>query len=487
MNRCEEMSSFLNFLAKMYEQNPTLEVNEKTIYSLLCNYGLEEEELKDKDISFMRERWITHFQNDFNLHCFVSPSQPYFLQFHNARNLGDKHVKLYLSYPKEKMEECVNKIFDYIALHNMATVSKVARVIRSDAIVIRLDKLTDAKKVIQFINKDKMLTEYAKPTNPFVVRCGVVGVAYDDCLSFNCTLSFLLKKYFSECRKNQTLAKVSLEDFSLFSQKLYQTIFYTPHGIQEFVKEQEVQKNVSRFAFASIGRLLLNYEQVLTLISKSLNPDMTIEDFATLHTSFKKDNQELIDYYNDLFTNQVEQKKDEKKQLLDEYICYAKTKYGIEDTIAHLNIYLNGNLAAITRDKNFRYRFQTDLPPAVLLKITNNDVANYIKNYFNMYIEKPTDWYTCFLNACLATYLKYGYGQLKQAITSGLEGDYRYFTNTQENYRKKFSMYLKKEEFFHLCVHLLRDTHAFQDDFVLSTCEGIISLVPVEYSNQNRK
>ena len=76
-------------------------------------------------------------------------------------------------------------IFDFIERNNMKTGSKVADTIRSDEIVLRMESTDDAEKLIQFINNNPYLKENSRPTNPFLNRAGVVGVGYDDLLSYN--------------------------------------------------------------------------------------------------------------------------------------------------------------------------------------------------------------------------------------------------------------------------------------------------------------
>ena len=56
------------------------------------------------------------------------------------------------TFAKEDMESCVMQIFDFIGQNKFETYSKVSDVIRSDAIVLRMANINDAKKVINFIN-----------------------------------------------------------------------------------------------------------------------------------------------------------------------------------------------------------------------------------------------------------------------------------------------------------------------------------------------
>ena len=191
-----------------------MEINRDTIYSHLALYGLTEEDVKNREIDYNFQSWINNFQNDPNLAVYYTERQPGFLQFQNKKSLGDKHVKLYLSYPADKINYCVNKIFKYVADQDMPTCSKVSKKLRSDSVVLRMANFDDAAKVINYINSDYELTSCAKETNPFSIKHGVVGVAYDDMLSYNTTLSFVMEEYFNYCRRNNVLTNAHNEWFT---------------------------------------------------------------------------------------------------------------------------------------------------------------------------------------------------------------------------------------------------------------------------------
>lgn len=107
-------------------------------------------------------------------------------------------MKIYLSFSKEDVFECVNMIFDYIDQNELSTLSKVADVRRSDEVVLRMSNVEDAKKLLEFINNNEYLSTRAKPVNPFLIKSGVAGLANDRLLSYNETLSFIIAEYFKK-------------------------------------------------------------------------------------------------------------------------------------------------------------------------------------------------------------------------------------------------------------------------------------------------
>ena len=172
MNNPVEINEFLKYYAKIYKQKPELPILRDTIYHGLMTYGLKEEEKQDNSIKYMFNKWIEHYKNT-NLIVYESELQKRFLQFHssNGRNSED-YVKIYVTFAKEDIELCVMQIFDFIGQNKFETYSKVSDVIRSDAIVLRMANINDAKKVINFINTNLYLSSKARKTNPFLIKNG---------------------------------------------------------------------------------------------------------------------------------------------------------------------------------------------------------------------------------------------------------------------------------------------------------------------------
>lgn len=439
MNRYENMGNFLQFFASVYSQNPNLEIDRDTLYSYLATYGLTEEEIKDREIGDNFQSWIDSFQNDPNLAVFYTERQPGFLQFHNKKSTGDKHVKLYLSYSKDDINHCVNKIFKYIAEQDMPTCSKVSHKLRSDSVVLRMANFNDAAKVINFINGDYELSNYAKETNPFSIKHGAVGIAYDDMLSYNATLSFIMEEYFKSCRSNNMLSYVSVEHFREFASQYFFDNFKDKASIYKFAQKDIVVQNNHRFK--SLGHELLNYQQVIELICISLDAKANVNDYNTFYSNVenKEYTDKKVDYYNNVIYGDVKQQTQiDETKLINSYIDLAIDKYGSDRVHLYLEDYVRGNLKAITRNNDLRDLFEKYMTPSKLVSITGN-IEDYVNNYIQIKKEKEqakaVDDYNMFLYASIETYKKYGYKQLYRAVIEGTNGNYNYFTNGNNGYR----------------------------------------------------
>lgn len=103
--------------------------------------------------------WINHFQNS-NLMVYVNAMQQKFLQFYRSNGVHvEECIKIYVTFAKKDMEECVIRIFEYISKNKFITDSKVTDSIRSDSVVIKDDNFDEANKIINFINNDSYLSQ----------------------------------------------------------------------------------------------------------------------------------------------------------------------------------------------------------------------------------------------------------------------------------------------------------------------------------------
>ena len=490
MNRIKEIDKFLKDWAKIYSQNPYYNIDSDVLYSSLMNYGLSDQEKNNYDISSLFTNWINHFQNNPSLNVYHTMQQSAFLQFRSYGPLGMKHIKLYLSFPRDKMEYCVNKIFDFLAANNIPNGSKVSNRLRSDSVVLRLTNFEDTKKVIDYINSDSTLSTSAKSTNPFIMRDGVVGVAYDDNISYNICISMMLGIYFSKCRKNNTFENVNVNDFKNFVNSFIQNVFNDSNNIKAFMNLPEVNDLSKRFK--NLEECILNFEQVLNLISYQLEDTMNLDKFHQFYKNATNNdiNIQKIDKYNLILSKilSFENNSIEKTKLLNEYIDYAYLKYNNEqEVILYLRSYIEkNNLNAITRDKNFRNKFSQCLSPNIVLNIVNYNINDYVhKIIINKNNSNLDSLYKVFLKACMETYDKYGYQQLKNAIFYGLNGNYNYFTNGNGNYRDLLRN-VSPEEFLQLCQKLnaFSKKYGFEYNHLWDQCSNTIEKMYFEQQTE---
>ena len=286
MTRIEEIENFLSDFARFYIENPNKEIENEDFYLRLKNYGFSNNELLDRKIDDNFKKWEIHFNTAKSLRVF-SDTRSSFLQFINYGFSSDSDcIKLYLSFGKNDIYECVNIIFDYIVKENIKTFSKVANVIRSDGVILRIPDVDDAVKIINFINNDNFLKTKCRITNPFLMRCGYVGMAYDKALSYNDVLSNILQKYFTKKREMHSLDRVSLNDFANFVIDVYNRYFINGDAI--YCKD--IIRQYDKGDFEHLEDLILNYDNVFALIIYSLDKNTDVNMYFKLISQFQNKN-----------------------------------------------------------------------------------------------------------------------------------------------------------------------------------------------------
>lgn len=377
--RSDEINQFLKWFSEYYQQHPEQEVNDDHFYNALKYYACSTDEVKNGSIAPLFSKWKDYFKNNLQLHVYSSEKQPGFLQFANGNQ--NRHVKIVLSFPKEKIEEAVIKIMDFIAEEQMPTKSKVATAIRADGVILRMANFDDALSLLTFLKKEDF--KMAKSTNPFMFREGVAAVTYDNYLSYNRVLSVLLERYFKMCRRTKALKKVSYKHFREYAKQFVEEVFRNPKLIEACFLSSGVKPG-----FNSVGAMIVNYEQVLRLILLQLDDKMNMQTYQNFYQSVRNDQVVLPmeAYYNELMKNYRAKENNElnngfAENLLVDYINYIYQQNDMDAVFSYLSAYMNGFSTAITRKNNYRQNFLMYLPPSEIARIVKGDLKKFLDNY----------------------------------------------------------------------------------------------------------
>lgn len=474
-SRFKEMNDFIASFGKIIKENPNFPISADMVYYYLSTYGCSPQELSDRDISYMFQKWQTNF-SDKNLNVYQSELQPGFLQFNNvSKRLNIDCAKLYLSFPKDMMEACVNIIFDYIEKNNMPTVSKVAGKVRSDSIVLRMYDPEDAKKIIDFVSRTPVLRNNIRKPNPFIMRSNNVGMAADDMLSYNDFVSMILSDYLNFCQYNK-IENINLDGLVEYSKSYFEQVFVDNSELEGFLAKEEVQRRLNRFN-GNVPNCLANYCQIMMLFRTSIDKTKTEKDyFNHLALCNNYDHKtRLREFYREKVNNQEKENVD-PLSILDSYIEYAKSKYNPNDVYRYLEDYLRGNDNAITRDNNYRELFRNYLPQNVLMSMTNGNLCGYISHRLKDYNEKAN----LTLNALIATYEKYGYSQTVFALRKALTGDYNAITNGPEQYREQMRLFVSPEDVLDICGNIIVNDG---QELTNNIDEQVVSIIQVNLIN----
>lgn len=500
-----EMDSFIKYYANIYKQNPDIPFNSDIIYNGLMNYGLSRDEQNNRSFGFELKQLENYFnanKKENGLNVFVHPSQPHFLQFNRTNNRREsKAIKIYYTTSKGHLAEAAKEIFEYIGSTDMDCYSKVADIVRADAIVVRVPTVYDAKRVLNFIDNNSYLKTVEGSTNPFLFKYGEVGIAYDDRTTYNGVTSEYISDYINHLKNNNNLDKASIEDFNKYIRNRYNNMFINCSEIDKVLNMTYFSNIRDRYNGISNGEIINNLEQVTRLLVNICSGNMKIDDYFNFYEStLAPFNEDRIRIYNDLLEkkirnnieNDTENVTVDLEAIIKEYISYAFEKYGSSHKVHdYLEHYLDGNILGITRDKGFRDKFYKHLSPNVVYNITNGNSMKYISDTIvdvDESNEKDIKGYQVLCNSSLETAKKYGDRQLCVALKKGQEGEFGYFTNGGENnYRKQLTSSVRPSRIKNYCMRYLIMFGMELDDINLSNLEELVSNQMCNTINSNTR
>ena len=423
MIKTKEMDKFIKDYMNFYLQNPSFPITDDTLYRALETYGFNMQEYENGGIRDIFPNLERKFTNS-NLHVYVDERQKGFLQF-TSHTGSPKCVKMYLSFPKEYMELATTKIFGFISDNHMKCSSKIAQHVRSDSIVIRLDDPKDAKKVLNFINRNRELNKYHKSTNPFSLKEGIVGIGYDNMLSYNSILADLLSDYYNLLKNNNCLQKADLNSFNRYVENFYNRTFVTKENLVEFTYSKMYKD--FQYRLSNPGELLNNVEQVIRVIKNVTGNNLNTKKYFDMYSEFQNDKENIANF-NQEYGQQL---RGIQMNILNSYVSTAIQKYGVDKVHLYLDSYIEGNNNAITSENNYRQYFMKYISYEDLQYLVMGDTRLFVESFVNGLSTNANidSNYYLFISVCMATVKKYGVNQATKAIKESINGNYSYFTN----------------------------------------------------------
>ncbi|MBQ8193276.1 MAG: hypothetical protein IJZ46_04330 [Bacilli bacterium] len=460
MTKSEERNIFLKYLSKIYMQNPNLEITSDTIYNELRKFNIEE----GKQTRINNESLVgiqVKLNNRFAGKCL---SNGYFWVIENRAGKKDEDyyndiingIKIYVSIEPENLYRISESLFNFMIQENIIMQCKVAKEMRNDVLVLRVQKKEDAVKVSNYLNNLHYQSKI-KP-NPFLLDSGKVSMAMDGILSYNSTLSKLIREYLKFRKKLNNLHEVSEKDFA------------------NFVKAQlnELKQNGNR-AYLNVYNLkseeeLKNFIMIGELIQKNINNTLTHEELFQYQ---KSNNEQIISptsketpqYHksNNINNKNISFTQEEKEKVL--YVINRLSNYySLEEVHARIMSYINtGRTEFFTRRDGIRYIVEENFPPYKMKNIISDLGWNAI------------------ISASNATLQKYGINQLYYAFNKilnngGIDG----FTN-QNNVRSYLGFVIPPE-----LLQEVLSNKARENNFSL-TAENITNIIISKINVQEKQ
>ena len=407
--RRDEMDSFLK---QLYEMHKDVNIGRNVVYNMMKNYGLKSEDTsqfgyKGDNIEPLFNDWFERFKTKKNTLAYRDMVHfLYFFQFVSRTDVPcDKFIKFYIPLDKEHLEDGVNLLFDYIDKENIKHQSKVGKEMRSDNVIVRVDKndIEAQKKILNFLTKNRYIRKGLNKTNPFVPSVNGIGMMSEHGNSYNGDLAYYIEHYIREAKKNN-LETVSIEGFRDF-------LIYC-------------QQNNIRY----------DYEKYFDY-----------ELFVAFETAY--------------FGKRVAYTKDQKRAMFMDAITNMYNHYGMNHTIEAIKDIVFRNSYHIIPNIDSK----VDLKGNLEYFVSREDVLDFINVYASaLNMDNKNDVETSisifcqnlfqnkeaikFDEICNATLSKYGTDQLKTALryyvlNANIDRFTRSYKDSKVNYRQELSTF----------------------------------------------
>lgn len=402
MNRSTERELFLRYLVDIYSQNPDLPILRDTIYVELLRFYIcdgKQNRTPFDSLVGVQLKLKNKFGSDNGINKYMS-SNGDFLAIENRLGKNDDDylsdiyngIKLYVSVEADDIYKVSELLFNYMIDNGIVMQCKVSKEMRNDALVCRVTTKEDALKVSEYLNSLNYNSN-VRP-NPFLYDNGKVSIAIDGTLSYNVTLSRLLKEYLWLKRNNHTMEKGAQDKEFSFSEDFGRFIM----SQIEFLKSPQKKAFMDLYEIDNETKYK-DFIRICELISNNLKDSLKIEELF----GYQDDKNTRFDNSEELVFEQ-----DEDKIL---YIVNTLASYYSIDHVHELimNFVKTGDYNIFTRDYGG----------------LRNIIRNILENNFNKDDVKDIisnlGW-RAFVSASRVTYDKYGEEQLFAAVKDVFNG-----------------------------------------------------------------
>lgn len=358
-NNYNRIQDFLDLIKQYVIYNKNFEFDDSLVYSLLIRYNLTSN-VDSENVEELFPLFKQRYFDDDRINLFEIENKN-FLWFEHGKMRGNE-VKLYIPIDREHLQNGANMLFDFIASTGIEHQSKIATIIRNDNVVVRVNSIEDANKIISFVNENQYIKEGLNNVNPFLPNCGGVGLAMDNNYSFNSTVADVIADFISILKQNNRLD------------------LFTVDALNSYITEciDEIDD--------------LDLKDIYILLSKTTTKDFELQDFADFAY-----NKKIDDY------DSKRRRITDPKHYLEKAILVNEQKYHGSSKNAILE-YLNGDSSRFTRDQNVRdglmkYVSLNDLEILMTLELRNDDNSLFypnkeamVEDYVNSVLLKHNDY-----------------------------------------------------------------------------------------------
>lgn len=389
MNRSEKMNFFLRKLTENFDKYPE-RINISSIQKMLKSYGIKNSHIQTQiDYTVYFPYIIEKLQKKNNIKTeYDSYNGQLKISSGNKQKDNTFKIKLYLSINPKEMIPTIDALYNFISDNNIEQVSKIESRDRSDTIKIKLSKKEDAYKLINFINNNENIKQVSRETNPFLANVGVVGIGIENRISYNTTIAYLISKYLETKKNKNNSANISIEDFKDYLDRLFYNTFVSQAVIHSFLKDEYIEKNMSRIRNTNQHeerineKALLDFMHSINAIRTSLLGKDDLDNILSVFTIANdiEFNEPQIDAFSekiDLDYSKTALKRKEK--ALESFIEFAYNNCRDEEAVLEAVKKYYKVLPYSSAERTKKNKNHSSIDQKSIELITNGDIESFIQ------------------------------------------------------------------------------------------------------------
>ena len=395
MNSTFLQQEFLDLIKQFRLSNPNKTIDNNFVYSILIGFHTPN---FCENISVEFPKFINRYKNT-NMEVMDKHFDGNFLVFFQGTPTFNE-IKLYIPLDRNHITSGGYKIFDFLSQNNIQHESKIAKIIRNDNLVIRVNSFKDIEAIVNYIESNPDLKQGMMRVNPFLPNYNGIGMVMDNKYSYNSIVS----KWISE--------------FLKYLESINRLDLFTVNNLNKYINN-----NLQNIADPDL-------KDICSLICKVTNPNFKIQDFIK-HASYK-----LLDKY-----DENAQKIADPKYYFEDAVKMTN-KVHPQNTKEAISQYLKGNANYFTnrnrvREALIKYVNPRDVITIMRLKLAENGIVKsmnedrLIDEYVKLVLTKDLlDCFEFIKIAYVSTITKYGRNQADIALSLLIKNkDIRCFTN----------------------------------------------------------
>ena len=202
---------FLDIIKNLGIYNQQKEIDEELIYSMLIDFNIA----SDRGLYHQVDQIFHDLVNRYSNTQMKVKEEAYNLNLSKGQ-MDAKKIRLYIPLDIRHIKQGTNMIFDFISENNINHSSKIEREIRTDGIVVRVNTMEDANKIMDFVHGSPYLMEGLLPVNPFFPSNNKVGLTFDNGFSCDYILSSLISECYNELKNRNKLEYFNLQTLNSY-------------------------------------------------------------------------------------------------------------------------------------------------------------------------------------------------------------------------------------------------------------------------------